>query len=132
MKRAVVSVAVALTTWCVTASPHEGRSPATSTSTTTTTAGAVVAEQPTNGRPPNLPLLYTSTATLALAYVPSVAVGLSSPIQSDVWLLAPVFGPWVAFGEGVATRNWVGDIALVVDGVVQGVAAIGIAASMVL
>lgn len=101
------------------------------TSEVETTSGNIfAAEQPTGNRP-NKTLLGGSIGLLALSYVPAAIVGIASPKGTDAWMALPVVGPWIALGEGSSARPWTGDVAIAADGVIQGIAAVGIVTSFV-
>lgn len=94
----------------------------------TTSANIFAAEQPAGTRP-NKTLLGGSIGLLALSYVPAAIVGIASPKGTDSWMAMPVVGPWIALGAGSDARPWTGDVAIAVDGVVQGIATAGIVTS---
>lgn len=99
------------------------------TSEVETTSGNIfAAEQPTGNRP-NKTLLGGSIGLLALSYVPAAIVGIASPKGTDAWMALPVVGPWIALGEGSDARPWTGDVAIAADGVIQGIATVGIVTS---
>jgi hypothetical protein len=100
---------------------------------------------------PNPALLSTGVGALTVSYVPSVVVAIISDHKADDNLFIPVVGPWlnlanrgcigatvlgssgpfeVSSGENCGTSG-IESVALVVDGIVQGVGALEILGSFV-
>ncbi len=86
----------------------------------------------------NRPLLLTSTLVLAAAYVPVVAVAYTSDRQADQKnLYYPIVGPWMNLADRQCdvrpcNNEGVNKTLLILDGVGQGVGAIGVVASFFL
>ncbi len=83
---------------------------------------------------PNTELITTGILTLGIPYIASVVVATGSPRNSDSYLYAPVAGPWLdlASREDCPANASCGNetayqIALVADGILQGIGALEIA-----
>jgi len=99
---------------------------------------------------PNPVLFRGGFAVLAVGYIPAAAVGIFSDHKGDANLLIPVAGPWIDLGtrgcSGSVTYTYDGPVevssgdrcgsnsteqaALIVDGIVQGVGALGVIGSL--
>ena len=101
---------------------------------------------------PNPVLMRGGFAILAVGYVPAAVVGILSEHKGDANLLIPVAGPWLDLAmrdcSGTVTLTYDGPVevstgnrcgsngteqaALIVDGIVQGIGALGIVGSLVI
>jgi hypothetical protein len=91
------------------------------------------AEEPATDRivttGPDRSLLRSGVWTLGLSYAPALAVGITSSLPEDRYLLAPVAGPWLDLGArdcDTCKNEGLNRVLLVADGIFQGVGALEI------
>lgn len=101
----------------------------TATGKVETTSGNIFTAERPSGERPNRALLYGGAGLLVLSYVPAAIVGIASSKGKDAWMALPVVGPWIALGAG--GRPWTGNVAIAADGVIQGISAASMVASLI-
>ena len=124
----LVALSAALAMLTASASPASADETTAATQRTTTTKDYVVG--------PNDKLISHGLFTLGIAYSASAIVALQSNLSSDDTLYIPVAGPWLDLAERGACdecdHEGLNKVMLVVDGIVQGLGVLQIAAGFAL
>lgn len=128
---AAVSLTLAASVALAQQTPPAAASPSQATPSSTSEYSYPVTrpvDEPSHLRFPNRPLLITGSAVFAAFYLPAVIFQATQDRNNDLYI--PVAGPWMDLARGQDGRT--AQVLLGVDGVMQGLGALGLLASLVI